>query len=148
MQSFRRLPPFLRAVSVLGQLSLLAAVGVMTWTHLATRGEDQSAARREWNQGTAIGWSLLVLGLACLPLLLAYNARFARRPTRRAPLTDAWQTQLKVALALAALPFCTLVGALLIPSRSSLFQVVYALGVLSLLVLLVGWIRVADRAHG
>jgi len=26
--------------------------------------------------------------------------------------------------------------------------VVYTLGVLSLLVLLVGWIRVADRAHG
>jgi hypothetical protein len=148
MRSFRRLPPFLRAVSVLGQLSLLAAVGVMTWTILATRGEDQSAARREWNQGTAIGWSLVVLGMACLPLLLAYNARFARRPTRRAPLTDAWQTQLKVALALAALPFCTLVCALLIPSTSSLFQVVYALGFLSLLILMAAWVRVMVRYYG
>src|SRR5258706_2094637 len=148
MRSFRRLPPLLRAVSGLAQLSLLAAVGVMTWTILATRGEEQSAARREWNQGTAIGWSLWVLGMACLPLLLAYNARFARRPTRRAPLTDAWQTQLNVALALAALPFCTLVCALLIPSTSALFQVVYALGFLSLVVLMAAWVRVMLRYYG
>jgi hypothetical protein len=51
-------------------------------------------------------------------------------------------------MAFAALPLGMLVFALLIPSRSSLFQVVYALGVLSLLVLLAGYIWVADRAHG
>src|SRR5258706_8691822 len=103
MRSFRRLPPVLRAVAGPGQLSLLASVGVMMWTTLATRGEGQSAASRGWNRGWAIGWSLLVLGMACLPLIVAYNARFARRPTRRAPLTDAWQPHPKVALALTAL---------------------------------------------
>ena len=148
MTPFRRLPPFLRAVWVLALLSLLAALGVMTWTYLATRGEDQSAARREWNQGTAIGWSLLVLGLACLPLLLAYNARFARRPTRRALWPGAWQTQLKVVLALAALPLSSLVFALLVPPSSSLFPQVFQLQILSLLLLAVAWIRVEDRAHG
>ncbi len=64
MRSVRRLPPVLRAVWALGLLTSLAALGVLTWTHLATRGADQSAASRGWNQGTAIGWSLLVLGLA------------------------------------------------------------------------------------
>ena len=148
MQSFRRLPPFLRAVSGLGQLSLLASVGVMTWTYLATRDEDQSAASRGWNRGWAIGWSLLVLGMACLPLLVAYNARFARRPSRRAPLTDAWQTQAKVALALAMFPLCALVCALLIPSTSALFQVVYPLNFLSLLILMAAWVRVMVRYYG
>ena len=148
MRSFCRLPPVLRAVAGLGQLSLLAAVGVMTWTYLATRNEDQSAASRGWNRGWAIGWSLVVLGMACLPLILAYNARFAGRPTRRAPLTDAWQTQLKVALALAALPLCALVCALLIPSTSALFQVVYALNFLSLLILMAAWVRVMVRYDG
>jgi len=147
MTSFHRLPPFLRAVWVLGLLSLLAAAGVMVWTTLATRGADQAGASRGWNRGMALFMALFLLSMAGSVTLAAYNRRF-ERPPRRALWPDAWQTQLKVVLTLAALPLGMLVCALLIPSHSSLFQVVYTLGVLSLLVLLVGWIRVADRAHG
>jgi len=85
--------------------------------------------------------------MACSATLAAYNRRF-EHPARRALWPDAWQTQLKVTLEFAALPLGMLVCALLIPSRSSRFQVVYALGVLSLLVLMAGYIWVFVRAHG
>jgi cytochrome bd-type quinol oxidase subunit 2 len=147
MRSVRRLPPVLRALWVLGLLTSLAALGVLTWTTLAARGADQSGASRGWNRGMALFMALFLLSMACSTTLAAYNRRF-EHPPRRALWPDEWQTQLKVVLALAALPLGMLVFALLIPSRSSLFQVVYALGVLSPLVLLVGWIRVADRSHG
>jgi hypothetical protein len=120
MQSFRRLPPFLRAVWGLGQLALLAAAGVLTWTSLTMRGADQAGASRGWNRGMALFMALFLLSMACSVTLAAYNRRF-ERPPRRALWPDAWQTQLKVVLALAALPLGMLVFALLIPSRSSLF---------------------------
>jgi len=147
MQSFRRLPPFLRAMSGLGQLAILAALGVLTWTFLAARGADQAGASRGWNRGMALFMALLLLSMACSVTLAAYNRRF-EHPPRRALWPDAWQTQLKVVLALAALPLSSLVFALLVPPSSSLFPQVFLLQILSLLLLAVAWIRVEDRAHG
>ena len=147
MTSFRRLPPFLRALRVFWMLALLAAMGVLTWTFLAARGADQSGASRGWNRGMALFMALFLLSMACNTMLLAYNRRF-EHPARRALWPDAWQTQLKVVLALAALPLSSLVFALLVPSISSLFPHVLLLQILSLLLLAVAWIRVEDRAHG
>ncbi len=81
-------------------------------------------------------------------MIFAYNARFERRPIRLAPWPDAWQTHLQVTSALAASPLFMLVCALLIPTSSSLFQVVYALGFLSLLLVSVAYIWVLVRFYG
>jgi hypothetical protein len=78
MRSVRRLPPLLRALWVLGLLTSLAALGVLTWTNLAARGADQSGASRGWNRGMALFMALLLLSMAGSVTLAAYNRRFER----------------------------------------------------------------------
>ncbi len=147
MTSFRRLPPFLRALRVFWMLALLAAMGVLTWTFLATRSADQAGASRGWNRGMALFMAFFLLSMVGNEMFLAYNLR-VERPARRALWPDTWQAQLKVTLALAALPLCSLVFTLLVPPSSSLFPQVFLFQIFSLLVQMAGYSWVFVRAHG
>ncbi len=124
MRAIRRLPPFLRALSLLQLLTLLAEIGVLAWWFRNLHGDDPS------------------LGL----MIAAYNMRF-ERPGRSAPWPDSWQVQLTVVLALATLPLCSLVFALLAPTSPSMYDMLFALQILSILVLVTAWIWVFVRSY-
>jgi hypothetical protein len=95
----------------------------------------------------AFFWALLLLVLACTLMIAAYNMRF-ERPGRSAPWPDSWRVQLTVMLALAALPMCSLVFALLVPTSPSTSDILFALQILSVLVLATGYIWVFVRYYG
>jgi hypothetical protein len=79
MRAIRRLPPFLRALSLLQLLTLLAGTGVLAWWFPNLHGDDPSLG----SHVAAIFLALLLLVLACTLMITAYNMRFERRGARR-----------------------------------------------------------------
>lgn len=143
MRAIRRLPPFLRALWVLGHLALLTDTGVLAWWFPNLHEDDLSLG----SHVAAILLALLLLVLACTLMIAAYNLRF-ERPGRSAPWPDSWRVQLTVVLALAALPLCSLVFALVVPPSPSMFDILFALQILSILVLATASIWVFVRYYG
>ena len=132
MRSFHRLPPLLRALLLVWQLTFLASLGVSAWAWRLGHESGKSPV-----QLYVIAWALLEIGLACSWPVAAYNNTHAtpfRRPRRSAPWLDSWQGQLLSALGLAALPIATIAAALWIFPRSPLFSLAYVFDMLSLLV--------------
>ena len=142
MRAIRRLPPLLRALWVLQLLTLLAGTGVLAWWFPNLHGDDPSLG----SHVAAFFLALLLLVLACTLMIAAYNMRF-ERPGRSAPWPDSWQVQLTVVLALATLPLCSLVFALLAPTSPSMYDMLFALQILSILVLVTAWIWVFVRSY-
>ena len=142
MRAIRRLPTFLRALSLLGMLALLAAVSVLTWASRVLPGDYQSFGQR-----FTLCMFLLMLAMACNVMVIAHNLRF-KHPGRSAPWPDAWQVQLTVVLALAALPLCSLLFALLVPPSPSMYDMLLALQILATIVLAAGCIWVFVRYYG
>ncbi len=110
MRSFRRLPPILRVVSLLGLLAILASFGVKTWAWWLGQESGQ------WSQHLdLVGFGLLQLGLTYFLMGIAYNprhpARFAPvpRPARVARWLDTWRGQLISALVASTVPMATVI---------------------------------------
>jgi hypothetical protein len=143
MRAIRRLPPLLRALVVFALLACPVAIGVLTWTFRVMPGDDQVLKYK----GFTLSLSLVMLAMACNVMIVAYNMRF-ERPGRSAPWPDSWQAQLTIVLALATLPLCSLVFALLVPPSPSMYDLVLALQILSILVLVTAWIWVFVRYYG
>ena len=120
-QPSRRLPPLLRALSLLALLVLLAGCGVSTWAWAVLRDHQDLVARR----AQALAPAFLLLAWACIFPGAAYNARF-QRPGRALPWLDTWRGQLAAALGLAVLPLGIVAVVLFIPPRSPL-SVLYVL---------------------
>jgi hypothetical protein len=110
MQHFRRLPPLLRALWLLGLLFLLASLGTAAWTWAMFR-EHQGLSATPWQ---IVGPAFLVLALACNWPSAAYGLRF-RHAARALPWLDTWRGQLAATLGLAALPLVSVAVALVIP---------------------------------
>jgi hypothetical protein len=130
------LPPVLRVASLLRLLfplglfaTLMFPVTASLWTASARMGIYAS-------QVAIIAVNLILLGLACGLVVRAYNAR-VRQPVMRPFPLDSWQSQARAILALAALPVCALVLAVVIPPTASVFQIVFAVSLLGAIVFLV-----------
>ena len=126
MQHFRRLPPLLRALWLLGLLFLLVSLGVEAW--VVFREQGLSTAR-----GQDLFLTFVLLSFACNWPVAVYNARFIR-PGRALPWLDAWWGQLAAAVGFAVLPLGFVAAVLLIPPRSPLVVLQGLLFVLAALV--------------
>jgi hypothetical protein len=112
MRAFRRLPPRLRVVGIVGVVLPFAALALLArnlLTRLATSASPADSTRVQ-----AIASSLVLLGLCCTVVVATYRTRL--RPPGRGPFPlDSWQRQVRTLLVLAALPLCVLTWAVLIP---------------------------------
>ncbi len=147
MRYFRRLPPLLRAFQLLALLTALASLGVLlstvlvwcafwfaTWQVEFGLADTPPVVTPSTSWQVTFGLTLGLLSGACAWPVNLYVLRF-RHPGRVVPWLDAWPTQLRAALALAALPLCALVVVLLVPPSASLFGVVFPLDILAALLL-------------
>lgn len=149
MRSFRSLPPVLRVASLLRLLfplglfaTVMFPVTASLWTTSARMGIYAS-------QVVVIAANLSLLGLACGLVVRAYNAR-VRQPVRRPFPLDSWRNQVGMILALAALPVCALVLAVVIPPTARAFQIVFPASLLGAIVFLVVALStgIAQEAQG
>lgn len=134
MTSFRRLPPVLRAVSLLRPLCPLglfvafaytASVGTWSSAH-----EGLSASRV-----AVIAINLGVVGLGCSAVVYIYNSRF-RQPDRATFPLASWQSQVRTMLALTIIPVAALVLAVAIPPTARAFELVFPASIIGAIVCL------------
>ena len=141
MRHFRRLPPFLRAVSILGLLLPIAALAL--WIPaMITKIPSMalSVPLALWGSDRILGvvLNLITLSGACTFVISTYSARF-RQPDRTPVLLNSWQSQARTLALLAALPLCALVLILVIPTDSLAFLLALALSTLAVFMPLVAF---------
>jgi hypothetical protein len=141
MRYFRRLPPLLRAASIVGLLFVLAAIALLL-TYLAIG----PYAHRESSKITLIAVNLTLLGQACSTAVNCYSTRF-RWPDRRQLPLDSWQSQVRVIALLSVLPLCAIALALVVPSTSFALVVVFLISLAAGIVeIVVGSVGMANGA--
>ena len=127
MRSFRRLPPFLRVVSVFGllfpltSLVLCAAWPVSSITSWFMFLQASGNAERLF----VIAGNLTMLGVACTFPISRYNLGVRQADSGGPVLLDAWQRQARALALLGALPLCGIILALIIPPASSIFALAF-----------------------
>ncbi len=119
MRYSRRLPPLLRAASILGVLFPLVSL-VLLVTLLIKMPSTFPQLPRDFFRVMAIALNLGLLSGACSFAIGTYRTRFRRLDTRPFPL-DSWQSQLLAILLLAALPLCAITLAVVIPPPPAVF---------------------------
>ncbi len=135
MSSFRRLPPVMRMASLLRPLFPLGLFAASAF--LVTAGQWSSSRMGVYAVLVAvIAANLSLLGLACSLVVGAYNVRF-RQPDRKTFPLDSWQSQVRAILAMAALPCCALVLAVVIPPTARAFEIVFPASIIGVIVFLV-----------
>ncbi len=110
VRHFRRLPPFLQVVSILGPLLPTASLAVLIPTITARiLSLPLSAPLALWDSVHTvwIALNLTLLGGACTIVVNTYRARF-RHPDRGPFPLSSWQSQARTLALLAALPLCAL----------------------------------------
>lgn len=141
MRSFRRLPPLLRVVSLLGVLAILVSLGISTWVWQLDQKNGKAPEHLQ-----LVGWVILELGLVYSWMVTAYNvrhpARFAptRRPARAAPWLDTWRGQLMSALVASAVPMATIIAALVVSSNTPLVSLAYPVNMVFLVICFVWFV--------
>jgi len=110
MRYFRRLPPLLRVVSIMGLLFFLTAVALLILVINSSVMDLLSSsphAFRDTFRLLGIGISLALLAQVCFFAVIGYSTRFRR--TNRGPFPlDSWQSQVRFILLVSALPLCAL----------------------------------------
>lgn len=114
MRYFRRLPPLLRVVSLLGLLIALASIAVLIEALLMSLSSAPPHWSADGSRLLAIGLNLGMLGGACSFAVNTYSLRF-RRPDRGTFALESWQSQVRAITLLAALPLGALVMVLVVP---------------------------------
>jgi len=82
-----------------------------------------------------IALNLGVLGLGCSAVVHIYNSRFRQLDRATFPL-ESWQSQVRNILALAVIPVCALVMAIVIPPTARAFQLVFLASIIGAFVCL------------
>jgi hypothetical protein len=132
MPYFRRLPPLVRVMSLLGLLFLLAAL-VVFLEGLPAIQTSFPFLSVDAHRATGIELNLVALSLASTFVVNTFALRFRRTGRQVYPL-ETWPSQVRWWLLLGTLPLCTLAGAMLLP-QTPLFD--FVLGVPTFLALLV-----------
>lgn len=151
---FRRLPPFLRVVSVLGLLFPLTALvlGGASLMAFSTSLASSTQPPMDILRISAIGMNLGLLGGACTVVLLAYATRL-RQAGRGARPLPSWRSQALTLGLLAALPLCAIVLAVVIPATFPVFALAmvldFTVSILGDLVLFVAalWVIIATSVE-
>jgi hypothetical protein len=137
MRDFRRLPSLLRVASILGLLFSLASLvlfaamfGVFITTLRSSLQPPVNPMRTD-----VIALNLGMLGGACIFAVNAYRTSF-RQTDRRSFRLNSWQGQLRTIGALATLPLCALMLAVVIPQGDVAFLLTSAVSMLAAAVLL------------
>jgi hypothetical protein len=138
MRYFRRLPPLLRLASIVGLLFYLAALALLT-DSVSMFLLSFPHAHQDSSPLFIITPNLLWLGSACSFAVNGYSTRFRRSDRGPFPL-GSWQSQVRAIALLSALPLCGIVLALIIPSTSLAFMVVFLISLLAGFVVIVAQI--------
>jgi hypothetical protein len=128
LHKFRRLPPLLRVMAIIGLLLPLATIVLLT--PILVTAQATAAWPAAYTRVQAIAASLGMLGLCCTLVVASYRMRF--RCSGRGPFRlDSWPHQLRTLLLLAALPLCVLAWAVLIPPTQPGFGNVFLIQMLA-----------------
>jgi hypothetical protein len=138
MRYFRRLSPLLRVASIVGLLFYLAALALLTDSCIMFLSSFPHAYQ-DSSPMFIIALNLLWLGSACFFAVNGYSTRFRRSDRGPFPL-DSWQSQVRAIALLSALPLCGIALALIIPSTSLAFVVVFLISLLAGFVVIVAQI--------
>jgi hypothetical protein len=137
MRDFRRLPSLLRVASILGLLfsiaSLVLFVAMIVVFITSRRSSLQPPA--DSSRMDDIALNLGMLGGACVFAVNAYRTRF-RQMDRRSYRLNSWQSQVRAIGALAMLPLCAIILAVVIPQDSLAYLLVFGVSMLAALALL------------
>jgi hypothetical protein len=131
MRYFRRLPPLLRVVSILGLLCALAAS--VAFAQLFVR-ILYSLSTDSWRV-LMIALNLGVLSGACSFAVRTSSARL-RQPDGRPLPASSWQNPAWAIVLVTALPLCALVLAVFIPPTAAAFGVVFPISMFATIMLL------------
>lgn len=99
MPSFRRLPPFLRVVSAIGLLFIIAGLMLQLNPHWLPFHAPQADLE-------VIALNLLILGLACSAVVTAFTRRLRQPDRRRRIPLDSWQSQARAVALAMVVPLC------------------------------------------
>jgi hypothetical protein len=156
MRSFRRLPPLLRVVSLLGLLFPLASLALLVpvlVTSLRSFPQVLPEVDREVvSREVVIALILGLLGMTCTFAVNTYSTRF-RRPDRGPLALGSWQSRVRAIVLVVALLVFALALALvatLIPLPLNFMLMLLAAAVVSALaaaVLLVAWATVGAKVR-
>ncbi len=142
MRYFRRLPPLLRVMSILGLLLPLASIALLLGLLIPLLPSFP-----QWPVEAApalgIALSLGLLSGACSFVVNVYTLRFRRPSSGPYPLAS-WQSQVGWWWALSILPLCVLALAVFLPPAPLLGFVLAALTLLAALAYLAAWVYAAD----
>jgi hypothetical protein len=137
MRDFRRLPSLLRVASILGLLfsiaSLVLFVAMIVVFITSRRSSLQPPA--DSSRMDDIALNLGMLGGACVFAVNAYRTRF-RQMDRWSYRLNSWQSQVRAIGALAMLPLCAIILAVVIPQDSLAYLLVFGVSMLAALALL------------
>ena len=154
LRHISQLPRLLKTLTFLGILLLAVAIVVLSTAALAAfttlramvNDPQMTSFPLAVFRPLSLGMALAMMGAACAWPTTMYRARL-RHPERVALPLETWQAQIAAALALAALPLCSLVFTLLFAPTDMLFTsfqflVSAALNVIEAFLLLVATIWV------
>jgi hypothetical protein len=116
VRNFRRLPPHLRVVSILGLLLSLVSLALLG-SALIAKALSFPLALWDSDHIYLIGVNLSMLSLACTLVGNTYSVRFRHPDSGPFPLSS-WQCQARTLALLAALPLCALALTTVSPSDS------------------------------
>jgi hypothetical protein len=134
LRNFRRLPLFLRILSIMGLVLSVSGLGLLATV--------LTVDLQSWSQPPppaggfvllrliVVGENLGLLGSACLHVVNIYCLRF-RQPYRGTFPLSSWQSQVRVIALLAALPLSALALALVLPPVFPAFLLALAVSVLA-----------------
>lgn len=146
MHYFRRLPPLLRAMSAASVL--FGFVVFVAFMYLSTvRGLfDLSLSWENVSRIQLVAIDFAVLAIDCAIVITAYNTRFYR-PDREPHPLGSWQRQARALGALATLPLCNVVLALVLSPDFKIYGFVFGIGILGVWVAFAGvcWMTLGMR---
>ncbi len=112
MRNFRRLPPLLRVVIILGLVLPLASLALLS--RMLPAMLLTSAWPADSHRVFAMASSLCLLGLCCSLVVTTYSTRF-RHPDQGPFPLDSWQSQVRALVLATVLPLGALAWAVFIP---------------------------------
>lgn len=131
-RNFRRLPPLLRVVSIVGVVFILGSLALSTVLVLHVQPFFPLSAV-DTSRIQLVSINLGMLGVIGAMVITNYTMRFRQMGGTQFPL-DTWKSQSIAILVMAALPLCGLVLALVIPPSLKVYGIAFGISILG------GWL--------